>query len=369
MPETLKPATPPDQHRFHFLDALRGIAALLVVPRHAPKNFHAALFFFPSFLAVDFFFCLSGFVVAFSYEQRLRADFRFPAFALTRALRLYPLAILGTLVGIAVALARPASSNLVGNSPRSVALAVVFGLFVLPLPGGLLFPLNTPMWTLALELLANFAYGLLMRLRLAHTAVLAVFAAAGLFSLALARRRYGVLDLGYSASTVLVGLSRVTWSFTAGILLCRLYRARTPSRRHGARSLLAALGLTGLLVFLLANPFAFTRTTAAQVLTVGLFFPAIVYLGTGLVMPGRWATACAFLGTISYPIYVLHQPLLASGGGLHLAPGAASNLAMLISLAVLTLLAWVAAEFYDIPVRRTLTRHLRKTPLLSTAKP
>ena len=61
-----------ERHRFHLLDALRGLAAMLVVTFHTPAQLKYFLNFPNSFLAVDFFFCLSGFVIAFSYEDRLK---------------------------------------------------------------------------------------------------------------------------------------------------------------------------------------------------------------------------------------------------------------------------------------------------------
>src|ERR1039458_3367376 len=80
-----------ERPRFHLLDAMRGIAAILVVLYHIPSIFKHTLDFPNSILAVDFFFCLSGFVIAFSYEQRLRDHLNFRDFMVVRLTRLYPL--------------------------------------------------------------------------------------------------------------------------------------------------------------------------------------------------------------------------------------------------------------------------------------
>ncbi|WP_176055678.1 acyltransferase family protein, partial [Paraburkholderia caribensis] len=81
--------------KYANLDAIRGLAAILIVFRHAPLLFHSPSF--PqSYLAVDLFFAISGFVVANAYEARLRSGaLGFLAFAKLRLIRLYPLFLLG----------------------------------------------------------------------------------------------------------------------------------------------------------------------------------------------------------------------------------------------------------------------------------
>src|SRR3984957_8947338 len=53
-------ATPPEHHRFHFLDALRGLAAVLVIMRHSPQCYAHSLVTENSFVAVDFFSVLAA---------------------------------------------------------------------------------------------------------------------------------------------------------------------------------------------------------------------------------------------------------------------------------------------------------------------
>jgi peptidoglycan/LPS O-acetylase OafA/YrhL len=95
---------PSKNHRFLFLDALRGIAALLIVLYHAPKYLGRALPHYSAFLAVDLFFVLSGFVIAFSYENRLLRGLSFRSFVAARLVRLYPVYLLGTVVGFVLLL-------------------------------------------------------------------------------------------------------------------------------------------------------------------------------------------------------------------------------------------------------------------------
>ena len=83
---------------FYGLDALRGIAAAVVVTRHAPALFGIGLF--PnSSLGVDLFFVMSGFVIAHAYDQRIEKGLNWRQFLVIRAIRLYPLDLLGTALG------------------------------------------------------------------------------------------------------------------------------------------------------------------------------------------------------------------------------------------------------------------------------
>lgn len=77
-PDLLKTKT-----HFEILDGLRGIAAVAVVIFHFmefaipdyTKNFIAH-----GYLAVDFFFCLSGFVIAYAYDNRIKKDRNYAVF-------------------------------------------------------------------------------------------------------------------------------------------------------------------------------------------------------------------------------------------------------------------------------------------------
>jgi hypothetical protein len=89
---------------FFFLDELRGVAALSVVLLHASQAFGFGLNSHAS-LAVDFFFCLSGFVLAHRYDQKLKSGVLLSsAFFLKRLLRLYPLIVAGVGLGVVASL-------------------------------------------------------------------------------------------------------------------------------------------------------------------------------------------------------------------------------------------------------------------------
>ncbi|HTE94138.1 MAG TPA: acyltransferase, partial [Bradyrhizobium sp.] len=79
--------------RFVVLDSWRGIAACLVALFHLEAYSHVydVPFLRNSWLFVDFFFVLSGFVIAANYQQRLLEGFGAGRFLLLRLGRLYPL--------------------------------------------------------------------------------------------------------------------------------------------------------------------------------------------------------------------------------------------------------------------------------------
>lgn len=90
--------------RFKVLDSWRGIAALLVATYHfeAASHIHDIAFFAHCFLFVDFFFVLSGFVIAHAYAERIGSGRQLAGFVVRRFGRIYPLhaAVLAAFVTI-----------------------------------------------------------------------------------------------------------------------------------------------------------------------------------------------------------------------------------------------------------------------------
>ncbi len=123
------------QH-FHILDGLRGIAALAVVVFHFMEWIipdFTQNFIGHGFLAVDFFFCLSGFVIAYAYDKRL-PQMGIRAFFTSRLIRLHPLVIIGTLLGLLGLFLDPFADHASAHSPGNIALIFVCALLMIPLP-------------------------------------------------------------------------------------------------------------------------------------------------------------------------------------------------------------------------------------------
>src|ERR1700730_18632705 len=140
--------------RYEALDALRGVAALSVLAFHLGQVKLEPGLVPHGYLAVDFFFVLSGFVVAHAYEAALRDKLTWRAFAVKRLIRLYPLALLGALAGTAVLLLKWRIFREKADPLSTILASSVLNAFLLPnLFGGVaskseLFPGNGPLWSL-----------------------------------------------------------------------------------------------------------------------------------------------------------------------------------------------------------------------------
>ncbi|HEY0264614.1 MAG TPA: acyltransferase [Granulicella sp.] len=360
-PEQLTAPTRPEQHRFHLLDGLRGIAAVIVVFVHAPRSLRLD----PEYgtLAVDFFFCLSGFVIAFSYEARLLQGMRFSRFLILRLCRLYPLYILATFL---ILLRTPVSADhlhSLQHSPWSFTGMFLLGILAIPnfftsAPGfEELYPFNSPAWSLFYEMGANLSYALLVSRRILHY-VLPVIAAAG--ALYLVNKAWNNINLnaGVTASGMLGACARIGYSYSAGVYIHKAFRSTT-WRASQTLSAIGGVVLPILLVVLLCAP-PMQHGPVYQLMFILILCPLLVYCGSLVHTTSALTRLCVFLGTISYPIYMIHpffslgmtnpriaelmdnSPLLARG-------------LYLLSVAIIIGVSWLVARFYDEPVRRRLT--------------
>lgn len=346
-------------HVFVALDGLRGVAAISVLLFH--YGIHLGWNFLPNAsLAVDFFFALSGFVIAHAYEKRLRAGQSFGDFMRRRVIRLYPLYWVGLtlpllLIGLEAAFQLPHF-----NRTRTFA-AYLFGLLFLPTPSALspvddfVFPLNDPAWSLSLEIGANALYAAFaIKLTDRRLTALILIAAAALVASALT---WHGLDLGNTWSQYLGGWARVLWSFFAGILLYRLYD------RRERRALTPWAGIVLILAILAI--FALPRSGPAMGLASALvLFPAIIWIGAKVRLTGPASRIASWLGTTSYALYITHVPLLGLGllacRLLGIEPERAFLPSILVGAVGALAVAWLLDGVFDVPVRRMLQTGLRR---------
>lgn len=349
---------PPAQH-YLALDGMRGVAALAVMVMHKGRWFYApGGFIGHAWLAVDFFFLLSGFVIAAAYERRLESGMTLPAFARIRLIRLYPLILLGLLLGVAWPLVRITSGDPGAAGLGAVLMSFARSLLLLPPVGkdpvGVgLFPLNGPMWSLAFELAVNFAYVLLVR-RLTLPVLAAIVAVSAAL---VAYLPFGPgLDSGSELVDFIWGFPRTAFGFFGGVLLFRLRAAgRLPST--GAPAWALALAIT--VIFFVPNSRPWTP--AFQLFCVFLAFPAVLVLGANAAVSPGWDAASRLSGGLSYPIYALHYPLLIIVGGLVSKYIHAPWLGVL-GYPLVIALCWAAWRFYDEPARAWLTARTRPLP-------
>lgn len=133
---------------------------MAVVLFHFSDRMDLPFLFNHGYLAVDFFFVLSGFVMTSAYGRRLAGrSMDVGRFYAVRVIRLIPLVLLGTAVSFAVELGRPGVSDAALHI-REAVTALVLGSVLLPTPfvstlQNTLFPLDGPVWSLFFEGLAN----------------------------------------------------------------------------------------------------------------------------------------------------------------------------------------------------------------------
>lgn len=338
--------------KFETLEALRGIAALLVVWHHYPYFFGA---YKPPniFLAVDLFFGLSGFVLSYAYQAKLDAGLPSRAFLLARFIRLWPFYAFSLAGGYIVSL--PIHHRIVGGLSRllpDLLIALPFFPHIGRNPDSFLYPLNPPAWTLLMELLANVAHASLGR-RVKTSTLSIALALCGL-TLIYLRRQYGFLDGGWSLHSLPLGLARTGFSYMLGMFLFRL-------RMHfkeGLRipSFVPCLLLAG---FLTSNTPARFQTSV-EVLAIGLLFPTLLLVGAWNEPRYRFErTAYAVLGSTSYGIYAVHSFAAAAIFRLWPTVGNGAPWSGICLLCVLIVsIVWLD-KYYDQPTRAFLKRAMR----------
>ena len=176
-----------------------------------------------AYLAVDFFFCLSGFVIAYAYDGRL-AQLGILTFLQRRLIRLHPLVIIGSLLGLLTFWFDPFSdlvTKYVAKLPwLTLSSCLLVPYAIVPERYFNIFHLNPPTWSLFWEYVANLAYALvLVRLRLWQLAVLLLLAAGALCYEA---QLSGNIGVGWSGTNISGGAIRVAYSFLIGL---GIYRA------------------------------------------------------------------------------------------------------------------------------------------------
>jgi peptidoglycan/LPS O-acetylase OafA/YrhL len=287
--------------RLATLDGIRAIAALLVPVIHLPVLF-AGIHMPNAYLAVDLFFCLSGFVVARVYEKRLLTGHLSSGdFIFQRMLRFFPLYFVGLICGGLLAVVRMMH---VGAPPWGMVAVMCVGLLQLsfiPAPFfSVLFPFNPPAWSLSLELFVNIAFAAEVRRltpRVIGSILLVSFAAVVVFAMTRG------LNRGYTWLSLPVGLSRALFSFSLGVLLCRFAGPARTRSNFIAWAVVAFIGLC------LSIDVPATYAGFYAIVLLAVVFPATIYVGAHVEPYGLTRQVFVAGGSVSYGLYILHQPL------------------------------------------------------------
>lgn len=349
------------KEHFEVLDGLRGTAALLVVLFHIQGitvGFrHADLMLPHAFLAVDFFFVLSGFVIGYAYDDRW-ARLGTAQFFKLRLIRLHPLVVLGMLLGFLSYVFDPFAAGTQNSPIGTVLVALALGLLLLPnnpLPNRWTdtHSLDGPAWTLLQEYIGNVAYALVLR-KLAPKALAVLAVIAGLV-LAVSAMVIGTLDRGYAWENMWMGPVRLAYPFITGLLLYRL-KDRWPKVRINY----VLLSLVLVVCFAMPTPPVVDGVKlngAYEAACVLLLFPAIVVAGAHSQAGSGMVRACRAMGRISYPIYITHFPFLFIWTNYLVNQKPPQSVAILTALALIPFtigVAWAASALWDLPIRSRL---------------
>jgi len=326
------------------MNGLRGIAAMVVVAFHWFRGLPNG------YLAVDFFYVLSGFVIAHAYEQRLQNGLSLRGFLAIRLTRLYPLYFIGVAASIFVVVASFAAKGEIIPAELTAFQSIPFAVLMLPSPGTTeLYPLNYPAWSLFFELVANIVYAASFRLwTTARILILVTVCGVGMIVHQIA---YGSLygDGGFDWPSFWLGFVRVFFSFPAGVLI---YRLRVTNSYTAPR-------VPGFVIAVLLLAALVTSRPEIPPIDVFLVFPLLVFLSAESEPPARLLPLFVSLGSASYAIYILHEPIhrimSAVLTKLGMTVGASADMA--IFALIIPICLWLD-QSYDSPLRLWLKSRL-----------
>ena len=304
---------------YNILDGLRGVAALLVVWYHVHEGFAfagggAITGINHGYLAVDFFFMLSGFVISYAYDDRWAQGFSLRSFFKRRIIRLHPMVIMGAVIGM-VTFILQGSVRWDGThvATSSVMIAMLCAMFMIPATpfcryevrgNGEMFPLNGPIWSLFFEYMGNILYALAIR-RMSKRALTWLVVIIGVLHMSFAvldMSGYGSIGVGWTMNNANFwgGMLRMLFPFTAGMLVARNFRAINV---RGAFWMCSAVLLALFCVPYLPQSYkvstflSLTLNGAFESFCVVVVFPILVWIGASGTTSHRFSDRiCGFLG-------------------------------------------------------------------------
>ena len=365
---------------YELLDGLRGVAAILVLFYHIFEGFSFAevtngdgdgiiRVLNHGHIAVDFFFILSGFVISYAYDDRWKKMSTWQFFK-RRLIRLHPMLVMGAIIGT-MAFAFVGFEKWDGTTAPMgwVMTAMLLTIFMIPaVPGvpyevrgnGEMFPLNGPAWSLFFEYIGNILYALIIRrLSTRMLAILTVILGclhAWFFVGNISG--YDMVGVGWTIDEINFwgGLVRMLFPFTIGMLLARIFK---PRKIKGAFWICSIMLIALFSVPYIPSAGNISINSLYEVVCIATIFPFIVWVGACGISSGKTAKINRQLGEISYPLYIVHYPIMYifyawlienNIYNIEECPGAAT-----IVVASSIILAHLCLKLYDEPIRRRLT--------------
>ncbi len=368
---------------YHILDGLRGVAALIVVWYHIFEGYAFAggthiETLNHGYLAVDFFFILSGFVIAYAYDDRWKKNLTNKEFFKRRLIRLQPMVVMGAVLG-AITFMMQGSVQWDGTKIglSMVMLSMLCTMFFIPaIPGanyevrgnGEMFPLNGPSWSLFFEYIGNILYALFIR-RLSNKALTTLVVVMGIALFLYATfdvSGYGMIGVGWTLDWVnfIGGMIRLMFPFSMGMLIARNFK---PVKVKGAFWI-----CTLVLIAIFAIPFIenvelipLHLNGIFETFCIAVLFPILLIVGaSGQITDAKSKGICTFLGNISYPLYAIHYPIMYLFYAWliehQLFTFAATWQVALGVYALNVLVAYLCLKYYDEPIRRYLAKKFLK---------
>lgn len=369
------------KQRYDILDGLRGVAALMVIIFHF---FELYSFGNPSkqiinhgYLAVDFFYVLSGFVLGYAYDDRWD-KMSYWDFYKRRLIRLHPMVIAGSLLGMCYFFLGECinSPNIESVNPLYFFLTIIMSILMIPCPAqmdirgwGETNSFNGPNWTLTYEYIVNILYSLIFR-RL-HTIIIGILTLASALLLVNLTCNFDIFNVmneresnkytvigGWSLTSceLCVGFTRLFYPYFAGYLV---YRLKLKIRIPYSFIICSIILITFLSMPRLEKEGYPIFNGIYEAIVIILIFPLVIIIGAGDTTKNEILTKiCKFIGELSYPIYITHYPIIymnSAWTSFHMKDSLFNKIMLSIgSFFIMVFNAYSLIELYDKPVRKWL---------------
>ena len=343
--------------KFVGLDGMRGIAAIFIFIRHTGE-YWGSFEFFHSYLAVDIFFILSGFVIAHAYENRFEEkSMATSKFIVIRLIRLYPMYFLGALLGIALIIIKSSHGiKTFGVEQDFLIPVVLFSLLFLPAnvqSGQPLFPLNGASWSLFYELVVNCVYAVIRKFLGLGTLLIILIVTGSI--LAYCSYKVGNLDIGVmgGSKSIFAATIRAHFGIFFGLFLHKIYLKGYRTPKILDMQLLPILIMSAIFTV----PHLGIYNWLFDIITVAFILPYCILWIATTESNQRLIKPYLFVGMISYPLYILHGPLKEFGDlffrDVIVAAQPLSGIAFLVAILAG---CWIVVRYLDEPIRARLNR-------------
>ena len=291
--------------RVEQLDGLRGIFSVMIIAHHhgafKESIFYNNFFVINSSLFVDFFFVLSGFVIAMNYADRINTGSDFLSFMKKRFIRLYPLLLytelvflVGNMLGDHSSLKNVNTSSFtyyfwtVTDTLTFMGSTPIFGRWI---------GLNYPSWSISSEMISYVVFGLVIwffpKFKYLVFGILVALSVLFIFD-------YGDYMLAYD-----YGFIRGVLSFCMGIFTYRFLKNRSFNLTFAEVPFLILL--IGAMYITYHNSLNMWRLAFPLIFVIGI----IIFTNSkGFVTNFLSSKPMQYLGKISYSIYLNHAIVL-----------------------------------------------------------